>query len=536
MTFCEGFITYDYSPLHLIAASRYKDNQLLYTYTQQLDARGKIQQATLPNQTSVVYRWDKMGRCELINSPAFQQNLTYDVLGNLTQTEVQDGIGSYKAAFAYDGLNQLISEASPFQNNYQYDSLRNRRGKNGASHSIDTLNHLLHDSLQDYQQDLTGRRTRKVDAHYSYDALGRLTAFHQGSTKIEFQYDPLGRRLACLSPDSTVYYLYQLDTEIGAHEQGKLSEFRLIHKQATLALELNGKCYIPIRNPRGDICQLQDGQVPAVTYRYDDFGACTHEGTISSPWLFSGQRYDSITALYHFDKRENDPHSGRWLTPDPLGFAEGRNLFAYVNNNPLIYVDPYGLWREEVKDFLHGSSRGFVDDTSWNASSHLLGNYRSTSTAGNWGYHLGTGASMAASVLYGGAEVRLLKGAFTGIRKIPTLLNFAKKPLRETHNIVKATSHHTPLKQIFEQARSSEKVAAKGGMRQTSTVETVIQETLKGSGDITSQIKLSADEALGAGMQFLGKNYKEVGKPGSGFFRSANGLRQFRIDPNSLSG
>src|ERR1700722_6058448 len=68
---------------------------------------------------------------------------------------------------------------------------------------------------------------------------------------------------------------------------------------------------------------------------------------------------------------------------------------------------------------------------------------------------------MAASVLYGGVEMRLLKGAFTGIRKIPTLLNFAKKPLRETHNIVKATSHHTPLKQIFEQAKSSEKVAAK---------------------------------------------------------------------------
>ena|ERR1700722_1629744 len=70
---------------------------------------------------------------------------------------------------------------------------------------------------------------------------------------------------------------------------------------------------------------------------------------------------------------------------------------------------------------------------------------------------------MAASVLYGGAEMRLLKGAFTGIRKIPTLLNFAKKPLRETHNIVKATSHHAPLKQIFEQAKSSEKVVAKGG-------------------------------------------------------------------------
>jgi len=378
------------------------------------------------------------------------------------------------------------------------------------------------------------RRTRKVDAHYSYDALGRLTAFHQGSTKIEFQYDPLGRRLACLSPDSTVYYLYQLDTEIGAHEQGKLSEFRLIHKQATLALELNGKCYIPIRNPRGDICQLQDGQVPAVTYRYDAFGVCTHEGTLSSPWLFSGQRYDPTTALYHFDKREYDPHSGRWLTPDPLGFAEGPNLFAYVNNNPLIYVDPYGLWREEVKDFLHGSSRGFVDDTSWNASSHLLGNYRSTSTAGNWGYHLGTGASMAASVLYGGVEMRLLKGAFTGIRKIPTMLNFAKKPLRETHNIVKATSHHTPLKQIFEQAKSSEKVSVQGTAKDFCRVNAIIKETVNGS--VLSKYRVSANEALESGIKFLGPNYKQMGKSNSGVFRSADGTRGFRIDSTSLQG
>jgi len=34
---------------------------------------------------------------------------------------------------------------------------------------------------------------------------------------------------------------------------------------------------------------------------------------------------------------------GRWLTPDPLGFADGPNLYAYVHNNPYKYFDPDGL-------------------------------------------------------------------------------------------------------------------------------------------------------------------------------------------------
>lgn len=70
-----------------------------------------------------------------------------------------------------------------------------------------------------------------------------------------------------------------------------------------------------------------------------------------------------------------------------------------------------------------------------------------------------------------------------------------------------------------------------------SKVDNVISETLTGNKkNITSQHTLTADEALTAGERFVGPGYKEIGKPGSGVFRSADGTKQFRMDNNSLQG
>ena len=48
--------------------------------------------------------------------------------------------------------------------------------------------------------------------------------------------------------------------------------------------------------------------------------------------------------------------------------------------------------------------------------------------------------------------------------------------------------------------------------------------------------RATSDGLLQAGGKFLGPGYKEIGKQGSGVFRSADGTRQFRIDGNSLAG
>jgi RHS repeat-associated protein len=63
------------------------------------------------------------------------------------------------------------------------------------------------------------------------------------------------------------------------------------------------------------------------------------------PFGFSTKRSDFASGLVYFGYRFYVPYMERWLNRDPIGTDGGLNIYGYVENNPLIYVDPDGLRR-----------------------------------------------------------------------------------------------------------------------------------------------------------------------------------------------
>jgi RHS repeat-associated protein len=67
-------------------------------------------------------------------------------------------------------------------------------------------------------------------------------------------------------------------------------------------------------------------------------------------------------------------------------------------------------------------------------------------------------------------------------------------------------------------------------------VDAVLDESARGSGNFGSVHRLTEAEALSAGERWVGPGYQEMGGPGTGVFRSADGTRQFRVDEGSITG
>ena len=104
-----------------------------------------------------------------------------------------------------------------------------------------------------------------------------------------------------------------------------------------------------------------NGQI-AERYVYDAFGntqildaglSVLSASAVGNPIMFTGRRLDVESALYDYRARIVSPALGRFLQTDPLGYADGMNLYQYCGNNPVNRIDPLGLsWGNVFDMFL----------------------------------------------------------------------------------------------------------------------------------------------------------------------------------------
>lgn len=141
----------------------------------------------------------------------------------------------------------------------------------------------------------------------------------------------------------------EIDTERGARS--------FVHAPGTfvpLLQEEGGEVFACVNDRMGVPKELVDetgkvawaaahGAFGAVVEEYSDEEGATRRGrTPSSPFRMLGQIADADVELHVTRFRFFDPEVGRWLSPDPLGLAGGRDLFAF-DGSPVIVVDALGL-------------------------------------------------------------------------------------------------------------------------------------------------------------------------------------------------
>jgi RHS repeat-associated protein len=62
-----------------------------------------------------------------------------------------------------------------------------------------------------------------------------------------------------------------------------------------------------------------------------------------NPYRFSTKFQDDETDLVYYGYRYYNPAAGRWASRDPMGESGGLNLFMFSANNPVQFIDLFGL-------------------------------------------------------------------------------------------------------------------------------------------------------------------------------------------------
>ncbi|MFZ5891773.1 MAG: RHS repeat-associated core domain-containing protein [Myxococcota bacterium] len=335
---------------------------------QQYDAKGHLTGRLVHRRSTNPTRHESAG----VWSTRYQ----YTPEGDLT--EIRDSERG-RRVFEIDAAHRLAAELRPDGSRVSYalDEAGNLVSKPGLLLvKFSSGNRLLHAGAETFiyndRDHIAERSSTSKTVRYEHDSWDQLVAIHDNNPVAwTAEYDGLNRRVSAGRGDQQTLFWWD-NNRLAAETapDGRLRIYVYAHEKAFVPLGFvdydsvdapakSGRAYTVFSDQVGMPLHIEDtaGNVVWFAEHIDPYGAVTvrADSTIEYNLRWPGHYYDPDTGLHYNRYRYYDPHLGRYLQSDPIGYSGGNNLYAYPSN-PLVAVDVLGLSQGGCKNHNHDSA------------------------------------------------------------------------------------------------------------------------------------------------------------------------------------